>query len=757
MLEKAGASVNINRWVEDIQAPEKPDPGALKVFNVGVIGSNEAQTTLSANSLFPDNPEEVFLGIDVTSNTNSAVLTLHNTAIDIDTTDTETIVTLTLADIDNAGTAITNASKYQTQDGKFFNASVGLSLMIENAPSDNDKLNGIHEIVGFESGGKIKIICDDPGSYTPVPSDGVRVSVEEELVSDDIKNEYVFGMSYLYQGGGNEIQESDITIAHSVTPPSNFKVDGTAINLNSAWTTSNNTFGSETTLDVDSSDGSLAASNSWQVNYAVTNSSFKHTGNTESFLFLKDSSQTVTTNTNYTIELITESMNSSYGDTLIVFVGVGSGDGITHGDLVEGVGKKTITTNGTHKFDITTSASGVDADNIIVLNGNATDANSDFKVRNISMYETTINTSEMSASDAIDFRGMVTAGQAGLTFLCNNSRTSSAQNNSWNERIEGFRIYMKQVDAIGGGLAEDFLLLYDVNLKTGEYVCHATDTSTNNLHLTDISSNEWSATETADNRAYVSTQLSLDSLNTLPFLSYESENGYPAGTNLAAMYKTSAIVQRKVYIGNLKINNRTFPDRMMRADADKFDTFPDDGTHFIDVATADGDSIVKLESFGDKLIQYKEKTSFLIKVTSEGEDLLETWQGAGVLSPSQVVKTNKGVVWANSNGLYVYDGEGLKQVSEDRFKSDEWSINENKETPVILGYDENSNKVIIQTLNNTSTDSGGFIYDLSTGAIIQCQKLFKWYVSEGSDLDTDNEVYKVAPPVSVTNGEGPTR
>ena len=384
-------------------------------------------------------------------------------------------------------------------------------------------------------------------------------------------------------------------------------------------------------------------------------------------------------------------------------------------------------------------------------------------ISNVQVWSTT--GTEMTATNAMDFRTYLHAIKGQFGFLCNNSRSGTTQNNSWNERIEGFKIYMKQVDMIGGGLAEDFLLLYEVDLKDGTYICHGKDGDKETLRLGDISSNEWSETYDSgdsatviDQKSIVTSNLAGDSIKSIPLLSYESENGYPAGTNLAAMYKTSATIQRKVYIGNLKIGNRTYPDRMMRADADKFDTFPDDGTHFIDVATADGDSIVKLESFGDKLIQYKEKTSFLIKVTSEGEELLETWQGAGVLSPSQVVKTNKGVVWANSNGLYLYDGEKLSQVSEDRFKSEEWSINENKETPVILGYHENSNKVIIQTLNNTATNSGGFIYDLSTGAIIQCQKLFKWYISQSvDDLDVDTVTGnpKVSPPLIVTDGEGP--
>ena len=63
---------------------------------------------------------------------------------------------------------------------------------------------------------------------------------------------------------------------------------------------------------------------------------------------------------------------------------------------------------------------------------------------------------------------------------------------------------------------------------------------------------------------------------------------------------------------------------------------------------------------------------------------------------------------------------------------------------------ENSNKVIIQTLNTTATESGGFIYDLNTGAISQCQKLFNWYMASEGVIPGN----KVGPPLSLKQGKG---
>jgi hypothetical protein len=730
MLEDSGANVNINRWVEDIQAPEKPDPGALTLIPDGkLLYNNGTNLITGAETLLPSGPETVHLGLFEAADGDD-IFRFHNS-------------TVPSFESGNSGESIVVIATQET-DVAEKGFAIGKAVIISGCTGDGVVLNGVHEIVGLGTGGVFKIACESPVSFNANHYLLAEIQLEKEVISDDLKNQYILGMSYLYQGGGNEIQESDVTTAHLLTKY--ISESESVFRTTSNWITADSSF------VFDGSEFSTSESDGWLMDDGIAKT---NNGNDE-WLVYKVSSGGLTAGGDGAREYYVSVTIDSYTDgTLDVYLAPDAAFTTTSKLSIN----PASTGLGTYIAKLTTQTDGTGT-NVIGIQAKS---NASLGISNVQVWSTT--GTEMTATNAMDFRTYLHAIKGQFGFLCNNSRSGTTQNNSWNERIEGFKIYMKQVDMIGGGLAEDFLLLYEVDLKDGTYICHGKDGDKETLRLGDISSNEWSETYSSgdsatviDQKSIVTSNLAGDSIKSIPLLSYESENGYPAGTNLAAMYKTSATIQRKVYIGNLKIGNRTYPDRMMRADADKFDTFPDDGTHFIDVATADGDSIVKLESFGDKLIQYKEKTSFLIKVTSEGEELLETWQGAGVLSPSQVVKTNKGVVWVNSNGLYLYDGEKLSQVSEDRFKSEEWSINENKETPVILGYHENSNKVIIQTLNNTATNSGGFIYDLSTGAIIQCQKLFKWYISQSvDDLDVDTVTGnpKVSPPLIVTDGEGP--
>ena len=100
--------------------------------------------------------------------------------------------------------------------------------------------------------------------------------------------------------------------------------------------------------------------------------------------------------------------------------------------------------------------------------------------------------------------------KSSLSFLCNNSRTSTAQNNSRYERIEGFRIYMKQVDMLNSELASEWTLLYDTNIKDGTYINHSKDTDVEKLVKGNINSNEWDETSTTDARALIVTQIGGD-------------------------------------------------------------------------------------------------------------------------------------------------------------------------------------------------------------------------------------------------------
>ena len=55
-----------------------------------------------------------------------------------------------------------------------------------------------------------------------------------------------------------------------------------------------------------------------------------------------------------------------------------------------------------------------------------------------------------------------------------------------------------------------------------------------------------------------------------------------------------------------------FGDRIMFSEIGKYDTFPN--TNFIDVTVGDGEDYVRLESFGDRLLCFKQRTLQILNV-----------------------------------------------------------------------------------------------------------------------------------------------
>lgn len=711
MLEAAGASTDLNRWVQDIQFPEAPQAGHFQFYNFDILGRDG--NTLLEESVYPDGPGKVNLGINFHNNESDVEFNLlASTAIQLETgNSSEQIVIVTLSD--NSGTVL-------DIDNPSYGFSRGKFLSISGATNDGTVLNGIHEIVGFGSGdGEVKISAEHV-TYTQTGQE--TVVLEDHIIDDNLKNKYIFGMSYVYQGGGGVIQESNITTAYNVASdnfPSNLidRYEYNFLTQTHNWKTSPSNFGSTSAF-------STTETNNWD--HVSTSAVCDSNGN--DFLWYSSSSQTVSAGTTYYVQM---KYTCNGTGTAKIYAGVGPDQTDLSTGMTDGTNYKTITLAASdnlicRNFQITTHASSVDADALISIQVTGLTGDEKLFLKQLSIYHAT--SAEMSIDNAADFRLAPDTVTSSLSFLCNNSRTISSFYNSWNERIEGFRIYMKQIDMLNNELSSEWMLFYDVNIKDGTYINHTQGVESQDLVLGNIDSYNWTATDTDDRNAVVSTQVETpDLIKTVPLLTYESENGYPADTNLFARYKTAAIIDRKVFIGNIKRVNDTFPDRMVRADIDKFDSFPDDGVHDIDVAPSDGEDIIHLQAVGDKLIQFKQKTAYLIKVTSEGEELEDTWKGAGILSSSQVANASKGVFWINSQALFYYDGEELKNVSSDLFGVESWIVNENKQNPIILGYDEPSNKIIIITPNVSGQSSGGYIYDITNSSIVKCENLFNWY------------------------------
>ena len=137
--------------------------------------------------------------------------------------------------------------------------------------------------------------------------------------------------------------------------------------------------------------------------------------------------------------------------------------------------------------------------------------------------------------------------------------------------------------------------------------------------------------------------------------------------SLEAKFKTAVVANRMVYIGNIQTkdeNNETIVmgDAMIKSPTNKIDMFP--ANRVIEVSVRDGDEIVKLEEYADRILQFKKKKMHLINVSQEIEFLEETYMHKGVAHPAAVCKTDFGIAWVNNIGCYLYNGQEVKNLLE---------------------------------------------------------------------------------------------
>tara|TARA_R100001443_G_scaffold10914_6_gene20613 strand:+ start:409 stop:3432 length:3024 start_codon:yes stop_codon:yes gene_type:complete len=219
-----------------------------------------------------------------------------------------------------------------------------------------------------------------------------------------------------------------------------------------------------------------------------------------------------------------------------------------------------------------------------------------------------------------------------------------------NKRIIGSRVYYKKTDddnyyLIGESNFIDKGFKFFPEAETYDYsFIDVTDTTTN-------LANAVAVTGITPERANV-----VDT--------WKSLNGfYQKVDTLQASWKTGTVQGRRAYVGNVKQDNVTYPDRMLKSMVNRFDTFPNKDS-IVDVAVRDGENIVKLESFADRILQFKEKTLYVINVAQGSEFLENIYPYNGIANEYHSIKTDKGIAFFNEYGAYLFTGNQVVNLLE---------------------------------------------------------------------------------------------
>lgn len=300
----------------------------------------------------------------------------------------------------------------------------------------------------------------------------------------------------------------------------------------------------------------------------------------------------------------------------------------------------------------------------------------------------------------------------------------------WNPRVTGMRVYISEKDTGASSTARNqsnstWLRIADIDMNNGRWsqFCHGSNAAPSNANLLAIGNADGStAHQIVTAHPSIGNYLSTASTQTihwgiclaeLPAESYYSLNGFKNNSLIDIKYKTSTILNRSTYIGNIYdvTNSQAYGDRIMKTPQGKYDTFSTN--FFIDVVPGDGDSIIKLESFGDRLFVFKERALYIVNV-SQGDEFIEgEYQGMGIDKRRHAVKSEFGIIWINQNGVFHFDGSKINNLSDALIKSD-WEAFFS--TDASIGYDLKSKHLIIDCdIDNGTTDFTFNAFGLSSG------------------------------------------
>ena len=169
-------------------------------------------------------------------------------------------------------------------------------------------------------------------------------------------------------------------------------------------------------------------------------------------------------------------------------------------------------------------------------------------------------------------------------------------------------------------------------------------------------------------------------------------------------FKTSTIANRRAYIGNVAYYEKgervIKADTVLKSKVNAFDVFSKED--FIDVEINDGDEIIKLESLGNRILQFKKKNLFIINVSRDIEFLESTFEFRGCNKDYHVVKGEGFIAWFNKHSMFLYNGESVVDLNLDENGQDRlanWG-NDYYHDDSIIGYFPDKKSIYIFNSND---------------------------------------------------------
>ena len=283
----------------------------------------------------------------------------------------------------------------------------------------------------------------------------------------------------------------------------------------------------------------------------------------------------------------------------------------------------------------------------------------------------------------------------------------------FSDRIKGGRIYIRKKDS-----TDLWTLFLDIDFERGIRKDMGDEFDAWSSNVGGAGADKWRNTNAIEIKG--------PSIDT-----YESNNGYSPdvghlsfGEAAGLFYKDATVCNQRTFVAHVNYytpiggaETKLMPDRILYTPIGKYDTFPPN--HFIDIGINDGEDFTAIESFGTKLLAFKESTLYIIDVTSpnDAEWFLEsTHNGLGIDKPSAVVKTEFGVCWARKTGIYAWSPtQGIVELSA---KMDKNLAPISEITNPVVGYYPPDSQLLV--IKNCGAGSDLLVYDFTTKSFTEC-------------------------------------
>ena len=198
----------------------------------------------------------------------------------------------------------------------------------------------------------------------------------------------------------------------------------------------------------------------------------------------------------------------------------------------------------------------------------------------------------------------------------------------------------------------------------------------------------------------------------------------PASHNVR--YRTATVgANGSVFIGCYMFRDKVFMDRMLYSMPGKPGVFPE--YNVFDSPSSDGTPIIELQSFQDKILQFKENALYIINISNPSQFYTEaSFRDCGIMNPCQAFNTSFGVIFANVHGCFIYDGNKVISLSSGKLTGTNWGISEGSVVDTVagskdgvnvpcVGYDPRSqNIIVLKDIGDNATDTGAWVYNMTT-------------------------------------------